>query len=384
MKTILAAIALSAAAAAPAWSAKTDILIGLDSKVAYGPEGQGNVKPGDDAVLVMDVSVPARPRIRASLPLVNSLLGPPTNLQITPDGRLGLIANSVVSVQDGAAWKTAPDDKLYVVDLAATPPKLIDTVTVHKQPSGLAISRKGDLLLIANRAGKSISALSIQGTTVKLLAEIPTGNEVAGIGITPDGRRAFAVMNLVNKVAVFEIDGQKVTYDKAMDIPAAFNPYNIDITPDGRFAIASSTGAGGNNADALTVIDTKGPHPHVVGLATAGTGPEGFAISPDGKWAVTPLLLGSGGKHADWSYTKGGQAVLLQLASGGDIRVMNRLPLGGLPEGVAFSPAGDYVYIGNYLDKNLQVFRLAGGKLTATGTVLTLPGQPASLRGPAR
>jgi hypothetical protein len=34
-----------------------------------------------------------------------------------------------------------------------------------------------------------------------------------------------------------------VTYDKAMDIPAAFNQYNIDITPDGKYVIASNTGA---------------------------------------------------------------------------------------------------------------------------------------------
>jgi len=35
----------------------------------------------------MDISNPAKPRIRASLPLANSLLGPPTNLQITPDAK---------------------------------------------------------------------------------------------------------------------------------------------------------------------------------------------------------------------------------------------------------------------------------------------------------
>ncbi len=32
---------------------------------------------------------------------MNSLLGPPSNLQITPDGKLGLVANSVVNNQDG-------------------------------------------------------------------------------------------------------------------------------------------------------------------------------------------------------------------------------------------------------------------------------------------
>ena len=373
----------------PAAAAVTDVLVGLDSKVSYGVQGQQNVAPGADAVLVMDISVPLKPRIRASLPLVNSLLGPPTNLQITPDGKLGLVANSVVSVQekagqDGTAWKQVPDDKLYVIDLTAQPPKLIDTVTVGKQPSGLMIARGGKLVLIANRAGKSVSVLSIEGTSVKLVGDVALGNEAAGVAITPDGKRAFVVMNLVNKVAVLAIDGTTVTYDKAMDIPAAFNPYNIDVTPDGKHVIASSTGAGGNNGDALTVIEAGGAHPHVVGLSTVGRGAEGFAVVPSGRFAVTPLLLGSGDKQGDWSYTRNGEAVLLSVGKDGALGMVNRLPLGGLPEGIAFSADSQFVYIGNYIDQTIQVFRIAGGRLVGTGVVLKVPGQPASLRGVAR
>jgi DNA-binding beta-propeller fold protein YncE len=366
-------------------SARTnDILIGLDEKIVYDANGQTNLPPGKDAVLVMDVSNPAHPKIRASLPLTNSLLGPPTNLQITADGKLGLVANSVVNVQDGTAWKVAPDDKLFVIDLTANPPKLIDTVTVGKQPSGLSISKQGDLMLIANRAGKSVSVLSIQGTSVKLVGDVPMDQEVAAVVIAPDGKRAFACMNLVNKVGVLAIDGQKVTYDKAMDIPAALNPYDIDMTPDGKYAIASNTGAMAPNADAEVIIEATGPHPHVVDLMSPGNGPEGFAISPNGRWAVTPLLLGTGAKHTAWFYTKQGQAVLMSVGAGGKLSVLSRAPLGGLPEGIAFSPNSDYVYIGNYIDRNMQVFHITGGKLVDTGVVLKLPGQPASMRGLAR
>src|SRR5215831_19451182 len=251
LRSALCAIWLSALLGSSlAHAGSNDVLIGLDSKIVLGPEGLVNGAAGNDAVLVMDISNPAKPRIRASLPLANSLLGPPTNLQITPDGKLGLVANSVVQTQDGAAWKPVPDDKLYVIDLTADPPKLIDTVTVGKQPSGLAISRKGDLALIANRAGKSVSVISIQGMTVKALGEVSLEQEAAAVAITPDGKRAFVCLNLVNKIAVLSIDDQTVRYDKAMDIPSAFNPYNIEITPDGKYAIASNTGAQRNNGDA--------------------------------------------------------------------------------------------------------------------------------------
>jgi DNA-binding beta-propeller fold protein YncE len=357
-----------------------DVLIGLDQKVTYDANGQVNGAPGKDAVVVMDVSNPAKPKIRASLPLMNSLLGPPTNLQITPDGKLGLVANSVVMNQDGSTWKTAPDDKLFVIDLTANPPKLVDTVTVGKQPSGLSIARQGDLALIANRAGKSVSVVSIQGMTVKTVGEVPMEQEAAAVAITPDGKRAFVCLNLANKVGVLAIDGQNVTYDKSLDTPVAFNPYNIDATRDGKYVIVSNTGAQGLNADAEATIAATGPHPHVIDLMSPGNGPEGFAISPNGKWAAAPLLLGTGAKPSAYNYTKNGQAVLMAVGLDGHLSVVSRANLGGLPEGVAFSPNSGYVYIGNYIDQDLQVFRITNGKLAAVGT-MKLPGQPASMRG---
>lgn len=379
----LLACAAGLVLAGPAKAGTNDILIGLDSKIAYDANGQQNVQPGTDKVLVMDVSKPGQPRIRASLDLPNSLLGPPTNLQITPDGKLGLVANSVTHVQDGNSWKAQPDDKLFVIDLTANPPKLVDTVTVGKQPSGLAIAKQGNLALIANRAGKSVSVLSIGDAGVKHLANVDLGQEAAAVAIAPDGRRAFAAMNLVNKIAVLDIDGQTVTYNKANDVPAGFNPYNVAVAPDGRYAIVSSTGAGGANADALTTIEITGPHPRVVGLTTVGTGPEGMAISPNGQWLVTPLLLGTSAKHSDWFYTKSGEAVLSALGKDGSITVKSRQQVGALPEGVAFSRDSQWVYIGNYSDKNLQVFRIANGKLAQQGAPIPLPGQPASMRGVA-
>jgi DNA-binding beta-propeller fold protein YncE len=190
-------------------------------------------------------------------------------------------------------------------------------------------------------------------------------------------------MNLANKVGVLSIDGTKVSYDKSLDIPSAFNPYNIDIAPDGKFAVASHTGAQGINADAEVSIDTSGAHPHVADIMAPGTGAEGFAISPNGKWAVTPLIEGSGAKASAWNHVAGGHAALLAIGPGGKLTMANKAPIGALPEGVAFSPNSEYVYIGNYIDKNLQVFRIAGGKLVPVGT-MALPGQPASVRGPAR
>jgi len=174
----LAGLLLGLAAAAQAQY----LVIGEDNKLYWDDTGKMVfTEPGKDEVLIVDIKDPEAPKIVASLPLMNTMIGPPTNLAITPDESLAVVANSVDYQQDGAGWKAVPDNKLFVIDLKSTPPKLIATVEVGKQPSGLAINRKGDLLLIANRADNSISVLTIDGKGVKLVDTVPMGDTVSAV-----------------------------------------------------------------------------------------------------------------------------------------------------------------------------------------------------------
>ncbi len=364
-----------------------DLLVGIDEKAVWGEAGLPvNGAPGRDAVLVMDISDPLHPRIRASLPLSNSVFGPPTNLQITPNGRLGLVAESVTASRgpDGA-WTAALGDKLHVIDLDANPPALVETVTVGRQPSGLAINAAGTLALVANRAGKSVSVLTIQGSTVRQVAELAMGDEIAAVAITPDGRRAFAAKNLVGKVAVLAIDGTTVTTDKAQDIPVGSGVYNLDVTPDGRYVIAANTGvAGDGNSKTLSTIDAAANPPHTIDTASIGDGPEGLAISPDGKWAGVPLLLGTTAAHAAWSYTRAGAIALMSIGPAGHLALAATLPAGAIPEGIAWDAGSNVLYVGNYADRDLTVYQVRDGTLTQVGERIGMPGQPASIRGIAR
>ncbi len=147
---------------------------------------------------------------------MNTIFGPPTNLQITPDGKLALVANSMDWVADGAGWKPSPDNKLYVIDLTTDPPKLIDTVQVGKQPSGLSINRAGDLCLIANRADNSISVLQDRrqlGEADRHGGDGRAGRARGDSRRTASGRwpRSFPG----HKIALLDIDGDKVTLQQA-------------------------------------------------------------------------------------------------------------------------------------------------------------------------
>src|ERR1700761_4532886 len=96
-----------------------------------------------------------------------------------------------------------------------------------------------------------------------------------------------------------------------------------------------------------------------------------------------PRMLGTGANDGDWFKTKAGELVVMSIGDDGKLTVKARAPLGGLPEGIAYSANSEYLYVGNYFDKDLQVFRFANGKLTEAGPRLKLPGQPASVRGRA-
>jgi DNA-binding beta-propeller fold protein YncE len=370
--------------AAPA--ARADLMIiGLDEKVTFDAEGnRAFTPPGKDAIVVVDIANREAPRIVATFPLMNSIFGPPTNLAITPDERLAVVANSVTWVQDGAAWKPAPDNKLYVFDLKANPPAQVGTVEVGKQPSGLAISKAGDLLLVANRADKSVSVLTIQGTDVKLVDTIQMTDEVASVAIAPDGKRALVTKFPAHKIALLEIAGSKVTYNK-WDMPVGQWPYNIGITPNGRLGISADNGASGSpdgHVDTISVIDMEANPVRVIDRVTIGDGPEGFVISPTGDLAVAVLLGGGGVAKAPntWFWKRNGDVVVLKI-DGKKVTKVGELEVGALPEGAVFSPDGKYLYVGNYLDRNISILKVDGTRVTDTGKKLTLPGQPASMRG---
>ena len=360
------------------------MVVGIDNKVTWGEDGKLQLlPPGKDSVTIVDIGTdPANPKVVANLPLMNSIFGPPTNLAITPDAQLALVANSMDWAPDGAGWKAVPDTKLYVIDLTASPPKLIDTVTVGKQPSGMSINRAGNLALIANRADNSISVLSIQGKQVKLVDTVVIGEQVAHVAFTPDGTRAIAGKFPGHKVALLEVSGQKVTYTKR-DLAVGLWPYNLDITPDGRLALTADNGNNGGsdgNVDTVSVIDLEARPERVIDKVVVGDAPEGFAISPTGKLAVAVLLRGSENAKTEFFYNRNGSVAVLKI-DGKKVSKIGEVEVRGLPEGAVFSPDGRWLYVGNFLDSDLSVLRVDGDTVTNTGTLIKLPGRPASMRG---
>src|SRR5499427_4867436 len=194
MRTFLGATALAAAMSFGAAAQAQFLIIGNDEKLAFKDGKPVLSPPGKDTVTIVDISDGSNPRIVANLPVENSIIGPPTNLAITPDNKLALVASSIDVVKDGDNLKNMPGNKVYVIDLTASPPAVIATVQTGKQPSGLAINRAGNLALVANRADNSVSVLSISGKIVSVVSTVAVApadapaQQPSAIAITPDGK----------------------------------------------------------------------------------------------------------------------------------------------------------------------------------------------------
>ena len=361
--------------------AKPFMIVGLDEKVWWDDDGKGVLSlPGKDQVLIVDVADPENPKIVASLPLKNSIVGPPVNLDINPAGTVALVADSVDVVKEGDALKQVPDNKIYVIDMTANPPKLAATLTGGKQPSGLSFSPDGKMALVANRGDNSVSVLSVNGTDVKITDTVSLPDSVAHVVFTPDGKRALAVRFPAHKVSVLDIADGKVTYNK-VDLATGQWPYNVVVTPDSKLALTADNGAAGSSdgsVDTTSVIDLEANPPRIIDRVVIADGPEGLAMSPKGDLAVAAIQRGSNMKKA-FFHEKNGSLSVLKI-DGKKVTKTQDIELGGLPEAVMFTPDGKYILAGNFMTDDFSTLKVDGTKVTDTGKRFKVPGHPASAR----
>src|SRR5438874_2328851 len=240
-------------------SAKPFMIVGNDEKVWWDDDGKTILSaPGKDTVLIVDLANPESPKIVATLPLKNSIVGPPVNVDIDPSGSVALVADSVDVTKDGDALKQVPDNKVYVINLKASPPKLASTVTVGKQPSGLSISPSGKMALSNDNGGAgssdgsvdTVSVIDLEANPPRVIDKVVVGDGPEGMAMSPKGDLAVSAIlsGSNNKKAFFykkngslsilKIDGKKVT--KTQDMEVGGLPEAVLFTPDGKYILAGN------------------------------------------------------------------------------------------------------------------------------------------------
>src|SRR5260370_815238 len=266
------AAAMGVALAAGAGNAQI-MIVGNDEKPGWDANGKPMLRePGHDTLSIIDMSKPDALRIIATIPLANSIIGPPTNLAVSPSRDIALVANSVVPDGKGPDYKLVSDDKVYVIDLKANPPAIAGTVTTGKRPSGLSISPDGKLALTADNGNNgasdgnidAVSVIDLEANPVRVIDHIAVADSPEGLVFSPKGNLAVSIdaqgsnfpkdtwfYHPTGAVSVLKIEGKEVNL--VAEVPVGAFPEGAVFSADGEYLYV------GNFIDQdLTVLKVEG------------------------------------------------------------------------------------------------------------------------------
>ena len=257
-------------------------------------------------------------RITSTIPLPGAFLG----LAFSPDGR-------TLAASGGNA------DAVYLFTWHEGVPTLTDSILLAakrsadgtRYPSGLAWSRTGNMLYVAENLADSVAVLDAVGKRV--IQRFPTERYPYGVVVTSDGSVYVSAWG-GNTVSKF-IDGGGGALIPSGRIAAGRHPSAMAVSADGsRLFVASAS------TDRVTVIDTRrraaiaelrDPPPAGPG---EGSTPDALALSADG----TRLFVAEADNNAVALFDLSPAASGVSAAKGRDALIA-RIPVGWYPAAVA-------------------------------------------------
>src|SRR6266403_1487465 len=289
--------------------------------------------PPPDTVTVIDLST-IPPKVLAELQAPASVVGPPLSVAVARDESFALVTGAS-KVDPSDPKKTVPDDKLTVIDLKASPPKVSAQLQAGKGAAGVSINRAGTLALVANRSEGTVSVFSIAGTTLTPVRKINLGDEKSG-------------------------------------------PSHVAITPDGKLAVVANIGVGSGDADTVSLIDTEAKPARVVQTVTVGQTPEGIALSPDGAFAAVNVGNGSNKPKNSPFFTDYGLVKVLSV-KGKELVPLTEAKTGHWCQGLAWSKDNRTLLVQCMVEKEIMAFNFDGKELKPAGSIKLSAG-PAAIR----
>ncbi|WP_342739141.1 YncE family protein [Bradyrhizobium sp. B117] len=332
-------------------------------------------QPLPDTVSVIDLTDGVL-KLLGEVPAPASVVGPPPSVAIAPDGSFALVTGAM-KLDPADATKTVPDDKLSVIDLKSSPPKVLATLQAGAGAAGVSINRAGTLALVANRSEGTVSVFTISGNALTPAGKIQLGDAKSGPShavFSRDGATALVTRDGDSKVSLLTVDGSKVEYAKR-DLSAGVRPYDIDLT-GGAAAVVGNVGAGSGDNDTISLIDMTAKPIRVVTTVTVGQTPEAVKMSPDGSHVAVTVMNGSNKPPASPFFNDFG---LLNRISGTDLTPVAEAKIGHWCQGMVWSKDSKHVVAQCMVENELIAFSFDGKALTKTST-LKLQVSPAGIR----
>ena len=334
--------------------------------------------PAEDTVTIIDLGV-SPPKVIGELKAPSSVVGPPQNVAIAPDESLALVSANM-KVDPADPKKTAPDNRISVIDLKANPPAVIATLESGLGPAGISINRAGTLALVSNRVDGTVSVFAISGKDVTAIGKVDLGNPKSlpsSVAFSPDGKTALVSRYGDHKISVLSIDGNKVE-DTKQTMTGGFQPYAIQVSPKGDIAVVGNQGGNTGDIDTINVIDLKGKAPRIVRTLDVGQIVEGLAFSNDGNYVALTAQDGSARAPSHPFYNDGGLVVVFSV-NGTTLVKVAEARIGKWNQGVVWSRDGKTLLAQNMVERSISVLSFDGKTLKVTGEI-KVNGGPEGLR----
>lgn len=371
---LLAATALSHPAAADLIAVAND-----NHSVNVNGKMETAKNPPPDNVVIIDTSQ-YPPRVVATVDAPTSVVGAPNSVWISPDEKWALVT-SATKIDPKDPTKIIDNDAVSVIDLTASPPKVVQTIEAGKGANEVSVDSDGDYVLVANRAEGTLSAFTVSDKTLTKAGKIDLNDAKSmpsSVMFTPDADHALVTLYGANAVAWADTAEAKTTIT-SHKIITGVSPYTMDINKAGTLAAVSNMGGGGTgDIGTVSLIDLTRNPPATVDTFAVPASPEGMKFSPDGRFLAVASITGSTQPTSSPIYHDHGRLWLLAV-DGGMLSPVTEAPIGRWSQGIAFSKDGKTILVGSMIDHGLNVFRWDGKTLTP-GKTLDTKGAPAAIR----
>lgn len=375
-KQLLAASLL--AVLAPAAAAQV-VGIALDPK-AVMVDGELQIvasPPADSTVFLSFSGTQAKQLGRVDTP--TSFQGPPSSVAIAADRKLALVSASL-RIDPKNPKELAPDNKLSVVDLAASPIRVVQTIELGASPSSIAIDPSGAMALAMHNADDSVTVLALSGGRARIVEklQLDKGAGPLGVAFAPDGKQALVSFPERDRVGVFAVDNGRLKMPAIREMSTGVYPTALSYCGRTGLAVVSNYGRVTGDIDTISLLDVGAAAPRVIDTVSVGPAPEGIACSPDGRYAAASLQNMATRPKTDPFHSPESRVVVLKI----DGRRLHRIadaPFGAWAQGVGFLDDSRTLFAQSMVDRSLHLFRIEGETLkVAAPPIVFEDGAPVS------
>jgi len=291
--------------------------------------------------------------------------GQPHRVAVTPDGRFVYVTNLTLN-------------NVSVIDTQLTPPVVIKTIPLGASGRGVSISGNGFAYVVG---GQNLHKIDITNNHTPVGSPLfisgTSSNGPEGVGVTPNGSRAYVTDKNANVQSLFVIDAgstpmtmifpdytfQGVPPPQPASIGGSF-PKDVVVRPDGLFVYNTS-------ADQAVQVNRVSDHNYVGGCFLNGLGTTGIAAAGVGGLGNGQVIFAANSNSNTVSICPVNDTSGLPPAPATIVTVGDGATNTNLPQHLSATPNGQFLYVTNRIKHTVEVINLTS---TPPAKIATIPG----------